>query len=220
MPQASGRAWRFGPFRYDPEQRLLFRDAELVALAPKALDALHVLLERHGRIVSRSELLTLLWPDTAVEEIGLARNISLLRKALGDERESETYIETIPKRGYRFVAPVAEEGEQEAETAPAPSARRFDRRWAVAALLPAVAAVVIYWQFYRPSRYLPPAAVSLAVIPFEPIGSGIDADAWSAGLADVLAGELSNIPAVHVVSPDTVRRYSKAPCSGWRIGSG
>ena len=74
----------FGPFHYDAEQRLLFRQGEVVPLAPKAIDTLHVLLERRGRVVEKAELMKLVWPDTTVEEVGLARNISLLRKALGE----------------------------------------------------------------------------------------------------------------------------------------
>ena len=72
--------YQFGPFRYGALQRLLFREGELVPLVPKALETLHVLLERRGSIVEKSELMKLVWPDTNVEEVGLARNISLLRK--------------------------------------------------------------------------------------------------------------------------------------------
>lgn len=100
----------FGPFRYDSQQRLLFRDGELVPLVPKALETLHVLLERRGAIVEKSELIKLVWPDTNVEDVGLARNISLLRKALEDESEQNPYIETIPRRGYRFAAQVSTAG--------------------------------------------------------------------------------------------------------------
>ena len=82
------RATCFGPFRYDWEQRLLFREGETVPLAPKVAETLRVLLERHGTVVEKAELMREVWPDTTVEEIGLARNISQLRKALGDESES------------------------------------------------------------------------------------------------------------------------------------
>jgi DNA-binding winged helix-turn-helix (wHTH) protein len=62
--------YTFGPFRYDAGQRLLFRNGELVGLAPKALDTLHVLLEQRGRVVEKSELMKLVWPDTHVEDVG------------------------------------------------------------------------------------------------------------------------------------------------------
>jgi DNA-binding winged helix-turn-helix (wHTH) protein len=82
---ADSRVFAFGPFHYDAEQRLLFRQDEVVPLVPKAIDTLHVLLERRGRVVEKAELMKLVWPDTTVEDVGLARNISLLRKALDDE---------------------------------------------------------------------------------------------------------------------------------------
>ena len=103
------RASCFGPFRYDWEQRLLFREGETVPLAPKVAETLRVLLERRGTVVEKAELMRAVWPDTTVEEIGLARNISQLRKALGDESEAGKYIETLPKRGYRFVGEVVTE---------------------------------------------------------------------------------------------------------------
>src|SRR5664279_6439792 len=96
------RAHRFGPFRFDPVERLLSRDGEPVPLMPKTLDTLAVLLERRGQVVEKAEMMKLVWPDWVVEEIGLARNISLLRKALGEN--AEDYIETVPRRGYRFTA--------------------------------------------------------------------------------------------------------------------
>ena len=82
---AASPVYAFGPFHYDPEQRLLFRQDEVVPLVPKAIDTLHVLLERRGRVVEKADLMKLVWPDTTVEDVGLARNISLLRKALDDE---------------------------------------------------------------------------------------------------------------------------------------
>ena len=208
MAGNTSQTYRFGRFRYDAEQRLLFRDGELIPLAPKALDALHVLLERRDRVVTRSELLQALWPDTTVEEIGLARNISLLRKALGDERDTGTYIETIPKRGYRWVAQVTTE--DEAVVPAAIRGRRF-RFWIIPAAVLLLAGLV-YWQFYRPSRYLPAAAVSLAVVPFEPLSGELDRDTWAAGLNEVLTAQLSRLDRVHVISPTTVRRYR-----AWRI---
>jgi DNA-binding winged helix-turn-helix (wHTH) protein len=97
---------RFSPFEYDPEQRLLFRAGETVQLEPKAIDTLHVLIERRGRVVEKAELIKLVWPDTVVEDVGLARNVSLLRKALGDEGAASPYIENhsaprLPVRSRR-----------------------------------------------------------------------------------------------------------------------
>src|SRR5512144_1753357 len=100
MSERAGGTYEFGPFRYDANQRLLFREGEIVPLAPKSLEMLQALLERRGMVVGKAELMKLVWPDTFVEEVGLARNISLLRKVLEDESEANTYIETVPRRGY------------------------------------------------------------------------------------------------------------------------
>jgi TolB-like protein/Tfp pilus assembly protein PilF len=95
--------YEFGRFRLDSEGRLLFRDGERMLLAPKAVDVLLALLERRGAAVTRHDLLTRVWSDTAVEEGTLTAHVSLLRKTLGRQ-----FIETIPKRGYRFVGDVEE----------------------------------------------------------------------------------------------------------------
>src|ERR1044072_5922860 len=100
--------YEFGPFRLNATERLLQRDAEVVPLTPKLVDTLVVLVEHRGHVLSKDELMESLWPDSFVEESSLTQNISLLRKALNDNGNSGQYIETIPKRGYRFVADVRE----------------------------------------------------------------------------------------------------------------
>jgi DNA-binding winged helix-turn-helix (wHTH) protein len=99
--------YEFGPFRLDPAERLLLRDGQVVPLTPKTFDLLVYLVERHGRLVEKSALMSALWPDTVVEEGNVAYNISALRRVLGDGREDARFIETVPTRGYRFVARVA-----------------------------------------------------------------------------------------------------------------
>src|SRR4030095_9567414 len=98
----------FGVFRVDTQDCLLKRAGKVVPLKPKVFDTLLVLIERHGVVVGKDELMGLLWPDIFVEENNLTSNISILRKILGEGSDGRTYIETIPKRGYRFVADVKE----------------------------------------------------------------------------------------------------------------
>src|SRR5499425_1532684 len=98
--------YEFGPFRLDAAERLLWRDGAVVPLQPKVFDLLLVLVERHGRLLEKDELMNAVWPDTVVEEVNLANNISILRKTLSEN--GERFIETAPKRGYRFVAVVKE----------------------------------------------------------------------------------------------------------------
>jgi DNA-binding winged helix-turn-helix (wHTH) protein/TolB-like protein len=198
--------YEFGPFRYDAEQRLLFREGEVVQLVPKAIETLHVLIERRGRIVEKGELMKLVWPDTTVEEIGLARNISTLRKALGDEADQGAIIETIPRRGYRFVAEVKT---PEADAAPVETPRRSWLWPAAIAAACLLVAVFIYWQFYRPSRYLPGGGgfANIAVLPFECLSPELRQAAFAEGLNEQLAASLSKLDHVHVISPSTVERY-------------
>ena len=106
MVEPLGRSYEFGPFVLDAGKRLLRRNGEPVALAPKLLDTLLVLVEHRREVVSKDQLLTRVWGDTVVEEGGLARNISLLRKTLGETPDDHRYIVTVPARGYRFVADV------------------------------------------------------------------------------------------------------------------
>jgi TolB-like protein/Tfp pilus assembly protein PilF len=106
--------YEFGPFRVDAQERLLWRDQEAVPLTPKLFDILLVLVQSSGRVLSKEEFQGLVWPDTAVEEGSLTRNISSLRKALGESRPERQYIKTVPWRGYRFVAEVKEIRDQAA----------------------------------------------------------------------------------------------------------
>lgn len=96
--------YEFDDFRVDPNQKCLWRDTELVSLTPKAFDTLVVLLENNGKVVSKEDLLNQVWANTFVEESTLAQNISTLRKIFKDKQ----FIETIPRRGYRFIGKVHE----------------------------------------------------------------------------------------------------------------
>jgi Tol biopolymer transport system component/DNA-binding winged helix-turn-helix (wHTH) protein len=100
--------YTFGSFLLDPSERRLLRDGRPIALTPKAFDLLNILVEHSGHLVTKEHLLQTLWPRTFVEESNLNRCVSVLRKALGDDGNGQRYIETVPKRGYRFIAPVAQ----------------------------------------------------------------------------------------------------------------
>jgi eukaryotic-like serine/threonine-protein kinase len=100
------RYYEFGPFRLDPAQRLLLRDGKAVALQPKALDILLLLVRNPGQLITKEDILSAIWPKMVVEESNLSQNIFLLRKALGDGEGSHRYIVTLPRRGYQFAEPV------------------------------------------------------------------------------------------------------------------
>jgi Tol biopolymer transport system component/DNA-binding winged helix-turn-helix (wHTH) protein len=125
MNKQTKHFYEFGGFRLDLNERLLLRQGKVVALTPKAFETLLALVEHSGRIVEKEFLMNRIWPDTFVEEVSLARNVSALRKALGERDSDIQYIETFPKRGYRFVADVTEhkeEADRAAEHVPFPSA--------------------------------------------------------------------------------------------------
>lgn len=106
MIRRARQYYEFGPFRVDAAERVLLRDGAVVPLTPKAFDTLLVLVENGGHTLTKNEMMNLVWPDASVEEANLTTNISVLRKAMGESSDRPQYIETIPWRGYRFVASV------------------------------------------------------------------------------------------------------------------
>ncbi|MFL6231204.1 MAG: winged helix-turn-helix domain-containing protein [Pyrinomonadaceae bacterium] len=103
MSKQGGRLYEFGPYRLLPAERLLLREGEPVQLTPKAFETLVVLVERGGRLVEKDELLDEVWAGTSVEESNVAQNVFTLRRVLGRCQDGKPYIETVPKRGYRFL---------------------------------------------------------------------------------------------------------------------
>jgi DNA-binding winged helix-turn-helix (wHTH) protein/predicted ATPase len=95
--------YRFGPFRLDVRERRLVRGGETVPIRGKVFDTLRVLVENHNRLMIKDELMKAVWPDSVVEENNLDHNVSVIRKALGEQRGGVKYIETVPRQGYRFV---------------------------------------------------------------------------------------------------------------------
>src|SRR5262245_42169420 len=101
-----GPILQFGDFQFDPDAPLLTRGCRSLELSPKALQILAVLVRNAGRLVSKDDLLNIVWPDAVVEEGNLAVHIFALRRALQAGATNAEYIETVPKRGYRFIAPL------------------------------------------------------------------------------------------------------------------
>jgi Tol biopolymer transport system component/DNA-binding winged helix-turn-helix (wHTH) protein len=123
MSGSKRHCYAFGPFRADPLKRLLLREGQVVPITPKAFDLLLTLLQHSGEALSKDELLQAVWPDAEVEENNLTRNISTLRKALGEQPDEHRYVVTIPGRGYSFVAPVSEESADDAVSAVVPTSK-------------------------------------------------------------------------------------------------
>lgn len=212
------RFYRFGSFRLDPDKRVLLREGDVVPLPPKAMDTLLVLVENAGQPVEKEALIRAVWPDTFVEDNNLAHHVSVLRKTLGNGDGGRAYIETIPKRGYRFVGEVREAAEDAAgvpERSPAepsgtiPRSRSIPRRVVVAIALLAVGVpAAAWWVIHR----IPPAPAfaSLAVLPFQNLSGDPQQDYVSDGLTEALIGEMAKISALRVISRTSVMQYKVA----------
>src|SRR5215203_1970823 len=109
MPsQASG--FEFGEFLLDPKEKVLRREGKILPVSPKVLDLLLVLVENQGRIVEKDKLMETVWAGSFVEDSNLTFTVSQLRKILGDDAQLPRFIETVPKRGYRFIAEIIKRG--------------------------------------------------------------------------------------------------------------
>lgn len=145
--------YEFGPYRLDVAARRLTRGAEVIALTPKAFDVLLALIERRDRVVDKSELMKLVWPDSFVEEANLSQTIFVLRKTLGEDPEGRQFIDTIPRRGYRFAATVSATAAQPVSGA----ARRADRLWIAAGIAAAMVIGSVAWVSRRDAAETPTA---------------------------------------------------------------
>ena len=226
----------FGAFRLDPVEKVLFHEAQPVSLTPKAVDTLLALVERHGRLVSKDELLRLVWPDAYVEENNLAQNISTLRRVLG-EGSGQRIIETFPKRGYRFAAAVIKEPAAVAETVfteVEPEQRFRNRATVWSAVAGAAITLSIVGVFVLGGRQADagiettptqpvsaparPALTRIAVLPFVNLGSAADAY-FVAGVTDEITSRLAALRHVSVPSNTTLSEYDRHGKSLQRIGA-
>ena len=126
----SREIFRFGPFVLDVAGHTLTRAGAPVALTPKLFDLLRILVASEGRLLEKGELMQAAWPDAVVEEGNLAKGVILLRQALGDTGENRTFIETVPRVGYRFVASVTRVGAPVSAPATADHAGPGETRYA------------------------------------------------------------------------------------------
>src|SRR5258707_14923623 len=179
----------FKAFRLDTANHLLWRDGDRVPLAPKGFDVLAYLVEHAGRVVTQDEILEALWSESYVNPEVLRKYILEIRKALGDRPDNPEFIETFPKRGYRFVAPVIDEStaelpdvatshatEENVEPATGPSEQEHSfgkqRLWKLAIILVlsvvSAAAIVRHFRATRQAHNVPSLNNTyIAVLPFE-----------------------------------------------------
>ena len=197
-PQAAPKFYEFGPYRVDTAKRVLLRDGEPVPLPPKAFETLLRLLLEKGQVVTKAELMAAVWPDTFVEENNLNQCVSVLRRTLGSGPDGKPCVETIARRGYRFVGPVVER-----EREPAPSRSRRGAPWIVAGIVVALASAAL---LRRPSS-APAPIRSLAVLPFQNLSGQPQEDYFAEGFTDALTTNLARIRSLRVVSRTSAMRY-------------
>ncbi|HKY28455.1 MAG TPA: winged helix-turn-helix domain-containing protein [Pyrinomonadaceae bacterium] len=221
------RYYEFGPFQIDKLNHALLRDGDTIPLKPKVFDTLLLLVENRERILDKDEMLRRLWPDTVVEESNLSQNVYLLRKALCEETEGAKYIETMPKRGYRFVGGVKE---VEADALLSPELvveEKLDRSLTESGrhpqwlrrpvLVVAVGFILVFgtgfglytWMTSR-SKSTPRTTQirSIAVLPFKPLEPSSQDESLGFGMADTLITRLSNLKPLIVRSTSSVRKFT------------
>jgi len=247
MNDEASLLYEFGPFRLNVPERVLEKDTEAVPLTPKVFDTLLVLVENRGHVLAKDDLMHHLWPDTFVEDSSLTQNISLLRRALDEAPGSRQYIETVPKRGYRFVADVrrltvdrheiiehedistqlviAAQIEEEVSEAPAaliqPSTTWLTRHRVIVALLAlflGVAMTAAYVRYHSRAAAAQKAPASIAVLPFKTIGTTEQAEVLGLGMADALIIRLSHMNQTTVLPTSSVSRYANRDKDAVAIG--
>ncbi|HKR13401.1 MAG TPA: tetratricopeptide repeat protein [Pyrinomonadaceae bacterium] len=187
-PERDTRLYHFGPFCLDAGERVLLRDGRLVPLPAKALSTLLTLVLSRGQLVEKDVLIQRVWPDEFVEEGNLSQHIFMLRKALGETAGNAKYIETVPRRGYRFVAPVSEHLKEFAEVAN-PAGKRVATK--------------------KNTQQRLVDIPSIAVLPFETLGATTQDEYLGLGIADALITRLSKLRKVKVRPTSAVRNAVK-----------
>ena len=180
--------YEFGPYQLDPSKRILTREGEGIPLTPKATDILIVLVKQAGQLVEKDELLKEVWPDTFVEEANLSQNVFTLRRALGDDRAEPRYIETVARRGYRFLAAVR------------------------------AVAQVANPSLSGQSAGLASQSPVVAVLPFLNNTGDPELEYLADGITSNVINNLSRITQLRVMSRSTVFRYKKAEVDLQQVG--
>ncbi|MGQ0542254.1 MAG: winged helix-turn-helix domain-containing tetratricopeptide repeat protein [Blastocatellia bacterium] len=232
MRNGSSGLREFGKFRLDADKQVLWHDGEPVNLPLKEIEVLSVLTENAGDVITKQELMDRVWADSFVEESNLSRHIYRIRKTFSDLGESDEIIQTVPRRGYRFTADIAENGqnsivierhsvsrtvieelerseEPNIKTIPAAHFRAPYTRYALPAVLFGVIAVSFVAIFtYNSGTTASKDVKTIAVLPFKSVSGNVE-DALGLGFADSLITSLGDINQVKVLSTSAVSDYAR-----------
>lgn len=236
MDKTAKHMYEFGPFRLIPREQQLLRDNQLVPLTPKSFDLLVVLIENSGHLVKKEELMERIWPDSFVEEANLSVKMSELRRALGEGPNDKQYIETVPRRGYRFVAEVKDNSNAEiadheisagkglsdprialSDDETKAHARQTHSKFVYRFLIPVLALVLVFAAavglntFGLRDRLFgtggPESIQSVAVLPLENLSGDASQEYFADGMTEALINDLGKISSLRVISRASVQQY-------------
>jgi TolB-like protein/DNA-binding winged helix-turn-helix (wHTH) protein/Flp pilus assembly protein TadD len=232
MDDQQTQIFEFGPFRLIPKERRLLRNSLVEPLTPKAFDLLTALVENAGHLLTKEELLKQVWPDSFVEEANLSVKMSELRRVLGESPNDNQFIETVPRKGYRFVAEVIERSadlitppaattsetepstftEAEAntgQTGTSPTRPRSQYAWIVAVSAVLLIGIVALWfgreRFFGGNEASP--IRSLAVLPMANLSGDPSQDYFAEGMTETLISGLAKVGSLRVISRTSVMSY-------------
>jgi DNA-binding winged helix-turn-helix (wHTH) protein/TolB-like protein/Tfp pilus assembly protein PilF len=223
MGQQDNHSYEFGRFRLKVAERVLLREGEPVPLTPKVFDILVTLIEHGGQVVAKDDLMKRVWPNTFVEEGNLTQNISLLRKALGETPGGVQFIETVPRRGYRFVAETthstngsdiskpAATAQPEAPVVPIPNSQLAGIKrtplYAIAAGIVVIGIIgIVYFTGWGKAGNSS-GIQSIAVLPFVDESADPDGEYINDKISESLINSLSKLPQLRVVPRSVVAGY-------------
>lgn len=233
-PQRRTSLVRFGACEFDLHSGELRKGGLRIKVQPQPLKLLEILLERPGEMIPREEIRTRIWPNESFGDFDQAVNVAVtkLRAALGDSADSPRYIETLPKRGYRFIAQVGTVGDVSPDRsaprplaispsgpAPAPQAPRevspargflWRHRWTIGAVASVICLLLLAAWFYRSNRAASTVIRSLAVLPLDNLSGDASQDYFADGMTDELITGLAQISALRVISRTSVMSYKHA----------
>src|SRR5215471_10721742 len=230
-PSPASRVYRFGTFELDARTGELFRDGQRTQLHDQPLQVLLVLLEQPGELITREELTSKLWPSGTFVDFnhGLNKAVNKLRDALKDSAEHPQFIETLPRKGYRFIAKVEplKVTEEKAYTAPqvleqSPRKRKYVKLTAVVLVAGAIVLGISVggWRDALVKRFTPShlQISSLAVLPLEDLSGDPGQAYFAEGMTDALITEVARAGTMHVISRTTVLRYKGTRMTTAQIG--
>lgn len=224
-PSPTAENVRFGTFQLDLRARELHKAGVKVKLQDQPLRVLALLADRAGQVVTREELRENIWPSDVYVTFdqGLNNAIKKVRIALDDSADNPRFVETVAKRGYRFIAPVTVEPQSTSEPAPAPPSRSFRQLAWVVLIAAILLAALAYWSWHRAARSAKPVSekVILAVLPFDNLSRDPEQDFFSDGLTEEMIAQIGklNPQRLTVIARSSVAKYKSSSLPASQIGS-